>query len=341
VRRARSGDAERIAEVFLAARGQMTYLPDLHTDEETRVWISHIMIPGHEVWVAERHGQVTGFAALNDHWLEHLYVAPDAQDHGIGAALLTQSKEARPNLLSLHVFQQNTGARRFYERHGFTMTTLGDGSDNEEKLPDARYRWRTVDEPRQPEPASDLNKSLTCAFPFALADDVKAAVGIMPTSRHRPTTAFEITVGEERIAIPGRIYHPEPAPEALRALSPVQQAILHCLYTRHHDGFVRQRHLAQIIGSLEPWVIPYVVRPVGEYVVEIVSDIHRALEDLDRPGSTIHAAYGRFLADNPNFLTMTRQRVISYWSCYHRSAYPRLHEYPGHLLVSALQAASA
>ncbi|AWS41653.1 hypothetical protein [Streptosporangium sp. 'caverna'] len=78
-----------------------------------------------------------------------------------------------------------------------------------------------------------------------------------------------------------------------------------------------------------------------EYVVEIVSDIHRALEDLNRPGSAVHAAYGRFLADNPNFLTTTGQRVISYWSCYHRSAYPRLREYPGHLLVSALRAASA
>ncbi|SNR94235.1 L-amino acid N-acyltransferase YncA [Streptosporangium subroseum] len=148
VRRDRSGDAERIAEVFLAARGQMTYLPDLHTDEETRAWISHIMIPGHEVWVAEQHGQIAGFAALNIHWLEHLYVAPDAQGHGIGTALLTQAKKARPNLLILHVFQQNTGARRFYERHGFTLTTLGDGSDNEEKVPDARYDWRGTGEPR-------------------------------------------------------------------------------------------------------------------------------------------------------------------------------------------------
>ncbi len=40
------------------------------------------------------------------------------------------------------MFQQNTGARRFYERHGFTLVAEGDGSGNEENLPDARYRWR-------------------------------------------------------------------------------------------------------------------------------------------------------------------------------------------------------
>jgi hypothetical protein len=34
-------------------------------------------------------------------------------------------------------------------------------------------------------------------------------------------------------------------------------------------------------------------------------------------------------------------RLSSYWNCYHRSAYPRLREYPGYLLVSALRAASA
>ncbi|MER6173197.1 GNAT family N-acetyltransferase [Streptosporangium sp. NPDC001681] len=341
VRRAWHGDAERIADVFLAARGQMTYLPRLHTDEETRAWIAGVVVARHETWVAELHGQVAGFAALDDQWLAHLYVAPEAQGHGIGSALLAQTRKVRPGPLNLHVFQQNTGARRFYERHGFTLVALGDGGDNEENLPDAHYRWRASAEPRQPEPAGGLNESLTCAFPLALADDVRTAVGVMPIAGHCPATSFEVTVGEDRVAVPERIYHPEPTSEALSALSPVQRVILHCLYTRHHDGFVRQRHLAQIVGSLEPWVIPYVARLVGEYVVEIVGDVHRMFDDLGRPGSAVHAAYGRFFADNPDFLTVTEQRVISYWSCYHTSAYPRLREYPGYLLVSALRAAAS
>ncbi|MFC4058734.1 GNAT family N-acetyltransferase [Planomonospora corallina] len=150
VRRARHGDAERIAEVFLAARGRMTYLPRLHTDEETREWISGVVVPHHDVWVAEADGRVAGFAALNGHWLEHLYVAPEAQGRGLGTALLAQVRKARPDLLELYVFQQNTGARRFYERHGFTLVALGDGGDNEERLPDALYRRRAAGQAAEP-----------------------------------------------------------------------------------------------------------------------------------------------------------------------------------------------
>lgn len=139
VRRGESGDADRIAEIFLAARAEMTYLPDLHTDEETRAWITGVMVPSHEVWVAETGGRVAGFAALNGHWLEHLYIDPAAQGRGLGTALLERAKQRRP--LDLYVFQRNAGARRFYERHGFTAVEWGDGSGNEEGLPDARYRW--------------------------------------------------------------------------------------------------------------------------------------------------------------------------------------------------------
>jgi len=120
----------------------MTYLPRLHTDEETRAWIAGVVIAHLETWVAELHSQVAGFAALDGLWLEHLYVAPEAQGHGIGSALLARTRKAK---LNLHVFQQNTGARRFYERHGFTLVALGDGGDNEENLPDAHYRWHSGD----------------------------------------------------------------------------------------------------------------------------------------------------------------------------------------------------
>ncbi|MEU6432093.1 GNAT family N-acetyltransferase [Microbispora sp. NPDC046973] len=142
IRGAGSGDAEDVAEVFLAARAEMTYLPPLHSDEETRAWIAGVMLPSSQVWVAESHGRVVGFAALRGEWLDHLYLAPAAQNGGVGSALLDHAKKARPRGLDLHVFQQNTGARRFYERHGFSLVAEGDGSGNEENLPDARYRWR-------------------------------------------------------------------------------------------------------------------------------------------------------------------------------------------------------
>ena len=131
-----------IADVFVAARRPMlAYLPDLHGEDETREWIETTMLPSHEVWLAEDRRGVVGFVALHDDLLAHLYVAPDAQNRGIGSALLEHAKALRPNGLRLYVFQPNVGARRFYGRHGFRVLELGDGSSNEENVPDALYGW--------------------------------------------------------------------------------------------------------------------------------------------------------------------------------------------------------
>ncbi|MYU47846.1 GNAT family N-acetyltransferase, partial [Streptomyces sp. SID7803] len=47
----------------------------------------------------------------------------------------------QPEGLALYAFQRNAAARAFYERHGFIAVAFDDGSRNEEKEPDVRYRW--------------------------------------------------------------------------------------------------------------------------------------------------------------------------------------------------------
>ena len=118
----------------------MRYLPELHTEAETRGWIRELLAGRAEVWVAEDDRRVVGYAALGEDWLEHLYVRPDEQGRGVGAALLAVAKERRRR--GLRVFQKNVGARRFYERHGFRLVQLTDGRANEEREPDALYEWR-------------------------------------------------------------------------------------------------------------------------------------------------------------------------------------------------------
>jgi GNAT superfamily N-acetyltransferase len=141
IRGAAPADAEAVADVFLAAKAEVTYLPELHTEMETRRWIGDVVLRGLEVWVAEENGRVVGFSALGDDLLEHLYVHPQAQNRGVGTALLTVAKERRPRGFRLWVFQKNAGARRFYERHGLTLARRTDGRDNEEREPDALYEW--------------------------------------------------------------------------------------------------------------------------------------------------------------------------------------------------------
>lgn len=141
IRSARTDDAGAVTSVFLRARADaMPYLPRLHSDEQTATWISTIVLSGPHVWVAHTASQVVGFAAVEDGLLEHLYVDPTWQGRGVGSLLLGQAQAGRGRL-DLFVFTRNTAARAFYERHGFALAELRDGSANEEGEPDARYRW--------------------------------------------------------------------------------------------------------------------------------------------------------------------------------------------------------
>ena len=141
LRRAEQEDAPAVAEVFLASFRSLAFLPIVHDDADTRAWASSWLVPETELWVAEE-DEIVGFMALNDDVLGWLYVHPRWQNRGVGTELLEKAKELRPDGFELWVFQQNEGARRFYERHDFRCVELTDGSGNEERTPDARYEWR-------------------------------------------------------------------------------------------------------------------------------------------------------------------------------------------------------
>jgi putative acetyltransferase len=146
LRQARPEDADVLARILRAAmRTAMPWLPELHTPEEDRRFIGESVLPGQEVWVSEHDGVVAGFTALGTRgghdFMEHLYVAPEHQRRGFGSELMERAKERRPAGFKLWVFQQNAGARAFYERSGLRLIELTDGSGNEEREPDALYEW--------------------------------------------------------------------------------------------------------------------------------------------------------------------------------------------------------
>jgi putative acetyltransferase len=139
IRRATRDDAAAVSRVFVAARDEMTYLPRIV--EEHRPLLGGWFIERGAIFLAEEDGAVVGFSGVNEGELTHLYVDPGAQNRGVGTRLLDHAKTVSPEGLFLWVFQRNAGARRFYERHGFGLIELTDGSGNMEREPDARYRW--------------------------------------------------------------------------------------------------------------------------------------------------------------------------------------------------------
>lgn len=141
-RPAAPADAGAIAALFRATRQAcLPYLPELHTKEEDRVYFSTDVLRTKIVWVAECKKRILGFCAFKDGWLDHLYVAQTFQRHGIGAKLLGIALSTEHNTLDLWVFQQNVPAIRFYEALGFKLVKKTDGSENEERVPDALYRF--------------------------------------------------------------------------------------------------------------------------------------------------------------------------------------------------------
>jgi ribosomal protein S18 acetylase RimI-like enzyme len=120
----------------------MPYLPLLYTQPEVLEWINEVVLRDSRVTLAvSTEGETGGFASVQNGVLEHLYVAPHLQGQGLGTLLLAAARKENPEGLRLHVFQRNLSARRFYERRGFRLVELRDGSSNEEGEPDAVYQW--------------------------------------------------------------------------------------------------------------------------------------------------------------------------------------------------------
>jgi GNAT superfamily N-acetyltransferase len=139
-------DAGEAASVYLASRHELVaFAPLAHTDDEVRGWIRDYLIPTGGVTVALWEGKAVGMMALSREaevgWIDHLYLLPSAVGHGIGARFVERAKTEIGPPIRLYTFQANEGARRFYERHGFQAIELGDGTGNEEGVPDVLYEW--------------------------------------------------------------------------------------------------------------------------------------------------------------------------------------------------------
>ena len=140
-RRATLDDAGGIAAVFSSSLRLLTFLPVLHTVEEDRRFIEDVILKECEVIVAERDAGIVSFLARNGEEIRLLYSHPDFIGSGAGSLLLDAVKKSSVVALELWCFQANARARRFYEERGFRAVRFTDGRDNEEKVPDVRYRW--------------------------------------------------------------------------------------------------------------------------------------------------------------------------------------------------------
>ncbi|MDG4840269.1 GNAT family N-acetyltransferase [Micromonospora sp. WMMD967] len=137
-------DARAVADLLIRSRrAAVGAIPAaVHPDSEVREWTRTVLIAEQEVWLMEDAGsRPLAVLALRDDWVDQLYVDPAFTGRGLGSHLIEFAKSHRPAGLQLWTFATNTGAQRFYLRHGFTVAETTDGTRNEENAPDIRFVW--------------------------------------------------------------------------------------------------------------------------------------------------------------------------------------------------------
>lgn len=192
---------------------------------------------------------------------------------------------------------------------------------------------------------SGETSKILAAFPFALENDVRKVIAILPASNritsasgetyvvnaHISTNQYSVIFENEKLHIPYRIYFNEPDPKKEMRLTNVQQMILNCLYLRHHDGYVRQRRLENLVDSTASFIIPFSIQLLGEYVIEILQVLDKHVNEKT------HNDYKTFVKTNSRYWQKTESRVVSYWNAYYRKKFPKLKEYVGVEIINKIK----
>ena len=125
IRKAKTDDLNRIAEIEVF-NYRLKFYP-LFLDED--FYFGELQVPH----VAKRYadsledirvwddGVVKGFILVDSGQVKKLFVEPVLQGQGIGAGLLEYAVE-HLGAKTLWALEKNTGAIRFYQRHGFRLT---------------------------------------------------------------------------------------------------------------------------------------------------------------------------------------------------------------------------
>lgn len=169
IRRATPDDAPALAELgattFVETFGHLYRPEDLQSfldESHSEAAYARVLAdPAYALWVAERGGRMIGYAQAGNCGLPHpdvrpgdgelkrLYLRGDAQNGGVGRALMDAAMawllRDGPRTLWLSVWSENFGAQRFYARYGFAFVAeyefpVGEQRDREfiyRRLPQA------------------------------------------------------------------------------------------------------------------------------------------------------------------------------------------------------------
>ena len=170
-------------------------------------------------------------------------------------------------------------------------------------------------------------------FPFLDDDIVGSVIDVIPSETYRNvslhTSSDEISyfLKQIKISFPYRLYSLEVDDAIFSKMDTTEKIILHCIYTRSCDGYVREKHVKALLTYDPPdWAIPYIVKVCDEYVVEILQVVYDSLKDKQTD------KYKNFCAENRETFCKSYNRMISYWNEYYKDMFFNYKDYIGRKL---------
>ena len=112
-----------------------------HFFYEDQNYFQDQILTKNKIWVVDMESCPVAFMAIENDFIDQLYVHPDQWRQGIGNALLNFARSLSPDRLWLYTLQVNVNARSFYEKNGFVAEKFG-VSPPPENEPDVEYHWR-------------------------------------------------------------------------------------------------------------------------------------------------------------------------------------------------------
>jgi putative acetyltransferase len=107
---------------------------------ETR--FAELQRDGARILVAETGGRLAGLVTVEPAtgYIDQIVVATQAQRRGIASQLIQAARGVSPDVLELHVNQDNTPAVAFYQREGFAI--VGHDANPSSGAPTFRMAWQ-------------------------------------------------------------------------------------------------------------------------------------------------------------------------------------------------------
>lgn len=170
-------------------------------------------------------------------------------------------------------------------------------------------------------------------FLNSLREDVSKVVKLIPLIIYSNVSigTSEQTIhylqDKTEIKFSDRIYYIDVCDDDLNNLGLQEKMILHCIYTRSCDGFVREKHLKSLLLMDYPnWAIPYIVKVSDEYVIEILEMVYDILKEQDTK------PIKQFCLENVQSFCKSYARMTSYWNEFYRDRCYNFNEYVGRKL---------